>query len=384
MKPYLRQFATLCVLGLMASCATELKTISDTTPNYDWLFVQSGTTTTLEKPDGDADRYTLTMNGVTKLIGFTDRPYHLVKVMTMPKWLELWSPTDSDSYKISPPNTAVSFTLTPEQQGGSGSDIGFMLVTLTEPTITEDANGTHTVKYRLTNVDTSFLPPAALEGTPDGGIALQNASLVIDGHHHGGGHKKKPTASHTIASAGRTTSKGVHTATKATVNTGKAGVAGAEKEGVAAEAASKAFALQQQCNICTAGMAAAAEAVSEAVEALYAETVLPGSSTGLPLVFVTAIENGTWEGISSAAWDQFCGVIGTKLAPTVRKIYNNKTGSEEKTAACLTEICGLNVEVLAASLGESFAPLVGWSMGEIACGCQNITKACDNTSHKQK
>jgi len=249
----------------MASCATELKTISDTTLNYEWLFVQSGTTTTLKKPDGDADRYTLTMNGVAKRIGFTDRPYHLVKVMTMPKWLELWSPTDRDSFKISPPNTAVSFTLTPEQQGGSGSDIGFMLVTLTEPTITEDANGTHTVKYRLTNVDTSFLPPAALEGTPDGGIALQNASLMIDGHHsshHG--------LSHISASAQRRMAKGTKHASQA-----------ANAEAKKQAAAAKALALQQKCEICTSGMAAAAEALAEAATAFYADVAAGGANTGL-------------------------------------------------------------------------------------------------------
>ena len=61
--------------------------------------------------DDDQHRYTLSMKltdeNVGKIIAFTDRPYHIVKMITAKQLLDLWG-EGKNSFKADPPNAVLS------------------------------------------------------------------------------------------------------------------------------------------------------------------------------------------------------------------------------------------------------------------------------------
>ena len=74
--------------------------------------------------------------------------------------------------------------------------------------------------------------------------------------------------------------------------------------------------------------------------------------------------------------------LGDVLAPMAVGVASGKL-SEKNASQCLSQLCIANAVLIIASGGQSFAPIAGWALGQIACGCENIAQACSKTSDRR-
>ncbi len=74
--------------------------VIDDSKNTGYLFVISGTSGSLE---GD----TLTLNGVSNVIYFSDRPHRIAGHLSLSNFVEMWD-KGVDSFKADPPNATLS------------------------------------------------------------------------------------------------------------------------------------------------------------------------------------------------------------------------------------------------------------------------------------
>lgn len=83
-----------------APCLADSPTPSSEDVQYNWLFVQSGSS-------GSFDGKTLTLNGVVDTLAFTDRPDRIVRHMSTSRLIEAGS-FGPDNFQENPPNAVLS------------------------------------------------------------------------------------------------------------------------------------------------------------------------------------------------------------------------------------------------------------------------------------
>ena len=92
--------AMALLFAINVSCFADSPAPSSADAQYNWLFVQSGSS-------GSFDGKTLTLNGVGATLAFTDRPDRIARHMPTSRLIEAGS-VGEDNFKEDPPNAVVS------------------------------------------------------------------------------------------------------------------------------------------------------------------------------------------------------------------------------------------------------------------------------------
>ena len=94
--------AVSIVALLFAGCGSDAKT--DTSTKESWLFsLQSGGPTGFDQSTG------VLSVPVGILVGFTDRPNRVTRVLTPTEFAALWTASGKDSFSADPPNASLTY-----------------------------------------------------------------------------------------------------------------------------------------------------------------------------------------------------------------------------------------------------------------------------------
>ena len=102
MKYRLRLLSIVISLLFLGALFSNAEQVADNSTKPSYLFALSGTS-------GSVDGDTLTINGVTNVIYFSDRPERIAGHITLERFIGLWD-KGSDSFKVDPPNAEISIS----------------------------------------------------------------------------------------------------------------------------------------------------------------------------------------------------------------------------------------------------------------------------------